>query len=592
MTQQVPFIPDSAPFSEPQRAWLNGFIAGLFSNAPVTAMEQAKPARPEIKVIYASQSGTGEALARQFGKKLNSDGFTAQVAPIDRFKPVQLEGVHLFIASTYGDGDPPDHARSFADEIAKIEGPSLNKLRFSVLALGDSNYEKFCSFGKFLDDRFAELGAQRLIPRVEVDGDPDTPFQEWSVSVGSVLQSLGDSASGNDAKIGIPNESAPGTTAENVASVEAPVVYNRKNPFAARLAVNRSLTANNSVKEIRHFSISTAGSGIVYSAGDALAVLPENAPVMVDEILRASGFDGEEPIPDPNGEVIPLRRALTLHYDIDKVSKRTGKKFASKMPSAISSRLPAEGADLDRFLAGKYLIDLMMEFPGVINAPDDFSAILQKLAPRLYSIASSPLASPDAIDLCVAVVRYELGARQRIGVCSTFLADRVGSAAVRIFLQPNKSFRLPNDAEIPIIMVGPGTGIAPFRAFLQERENSKALAKSWLFFGNPHSKTDFLYSDEITHWQKNGLHLDLAFSRDQPEKLYVQHQMWERREQVWAWLQEGAYLFVCGDASKMAKDVDAVLCRIIEACGGKSVDAALEYAKDLRTTNRYVRDVY
>jgi sulfite reductase (NADPH) flavoprotein alpha-component len=571
MIEGVPLIPETAPFSEAQRSWLNGFFAGLFSNAPVApAPSDPAPTAPEINVAYASQTGTAENLARRLTKKLKADGFAARAVSIDACSLGKLEGVWIFIASTHGDGDPPDHALGFATELTKLTEPSLSRLTFGVLALGDSNYEKFCGFGKFLDERLAELGGTRLLTLSECDGDPDATFQQWSASIASLVKAGSGSNSSSE---------------DVVASADSS--YSRQNLFSASLVDCRLLTGPDSPKEIRHFSISISGSGIEYKSGDALGIIPQNCPSMVDEILHASGFDGEEPVSGLTGAAIPLRLALTMHLEIGRVGRGTWKKFFQRMP--VSSQSLDHKSDSFEEID---LIDLLTEYPGVIVTADDFCSMLPKLAPRLYSIASSPIALPDRVDLCVAIVRYEKKSHRRIGICSTYLSDRVGSSPIKVYLQSNPTFKLPVDPAAPIIMVGPGTGVAPFRAFLQERENTNSPAKSWLFFGSPYSKSDFLYADELLNWQKNGLRLDLAFSRDQSEKIYVQHRMWESRDKVWAWLEEGAHFYVCGDAKRMAKDVDSMLVRIVQTCGKKSQEAALAYVDHLRSTKRYVRDVY
>ena len=590
MIEDVPLIPETAPFSEAQRAWLNGFIAGLFSNASAAGHQAlgtttSSSAPPEISVAFASQTGTAEGLARRLIKKLKGSGFSARAISIDNCSPAMLEGSWIFIASTYGDGEPPDHAGGFASGLARLTERQLSKLNYGVFALGDSNYEKFCGFGRFLDERLAELGGVRLLDRNECDGDPDPTFEQWSASISAALKAKIGTTSGS-VDLGAASTAPPQRPSEYLAvfAETAPTCGStRQNPFNASIVDHRLLTGPDSVKEIRHFSISISGSNIDYHSGDALGIIPQNCPSMVEETLRASGFDGEEPVPGLADHVIPLRLALTLYLEIGRISRGTWKKFCEKTSIGLQPNDLPEEIDL---------IDLLIKYPGVIATADDFYAFLPRLAPRLYSIASSPIASPERIDLCVAIVRYEKKSRRRIGVCSTYLSDRAGNGPVKIYLQPNPAFKLPQDPSVPVIMVGPGTGIAPFRAFLQEREKTNSLVKSWLFFGNPHSKSDFLYGEELLTWEKKGLQLELAFSRDQAEKVYVQHRLWAARDKVWAWLQEGAHFYVCGDAKRMAKDVDSMLTQIVQTSGNKSADSALEYLDELRSTKRYVRDVY
>jgi sulfite reductase (NADPH) flavoprotein alpha-component len=372
-------------------------------------------------------------------------------------------------------------------------------------------------------------------------------------------------------------------------------LYSRKNPFPAKLTKKRHLTAEGSAKDTRHFEIDLAGSGIAYEVGDSLGVFPTNNPVLVEEILGVLGFSGEELVPDPNGNTVPIREALTKNYVITEKDKKLLAAIAEKDPTAahFAPMVTPEGkADLEAYVWGREVIDPLLAHPAAKFAPEEFVKCLRKLQPRLYSIASSQKAHPDAVHLTVAAVRFESHGRKREGVCSTYLADR--AETVPVFVHTAKHFRVPEDPSTHVIMVGPGTGIAPFMAFLQERKISGATGQNWLFFGDQKSATDFLYREELEAWQQEGvLHkLSTAFSRDQAEKIYVQHRMLEAAEELFAWLDKGAYFYVCGDASRMAKDVDAALHQVVEKAGGKSPEEAAAYVEELKKSKHYRKDVY
>jgi sulfite reductase (NADPH) flavoprotein alpha-component len=491
----------------------------------------------------------------------------------------------LVIASTYGDGEPPDAAQDFWTWLSSDSAPKLGQTQFSVLALGDTNYPQFCEFGKKCDARLEQLGAKRLHPRVDCDVDYEDAAKAWTSGVFSSLSAL----SPNDAPEAEPN---PQSAIHN----PQPEGFSRKNPFPARLLVNRKLTGEGSGKEVRHFEISLADSGLTYEAGDALGVLPSNDSQLVSDLLAALEFDGEEAVPGADGGELALRLALLQHYDITKPGSDLLKAVAERQPTGELAPLldPARREDLKKYLWGREVIDLVRGLAKAFT-PLEFVKTLKKLQPRLYSISSSPKAHPGEVHLTVGAVRYKSHGRQRGGVCSTFLADRVGpETPVPVFVQPSHGFKLPSDPATPIIMVGPGTGIAPFRAFLEERIAIGASGKSWLFFGDQRQATDFLYRETLESWLAGGklTRLDLAFSRDQADKIYVQHRMAEQAAELWRWLREGAHFYVCGDASRMAKDVDSALHQVCQTSGNLSADAAMEYVAKLKSDKRYQRDVY
>lgn len=547
----VPIIPDSAPFSSEQRAWLNGFLAGLLSRGEAPAAKTAQE-KPRLLIAYGSQSGNAESLAKRLGKEASGRGFAAQVAGLDSVQPLQLVEAQnvLVITSTWGEGDMPDNAVPFWEAINQNgASPKLDGVRFSVLALGDKNYgDTFCLAGRRLDERLSELGGTRVYPRVECDVDFDEPAKQWSEGVWSALKE-GANFPGVAAASGTMLLPAP--VAEEESSSPS-----KKRPFHAPLIANVKLNGERSAKDTRHIAFSLADSGLVYETGDALGVFVQNCPEVVAAVISAHGFDPEASVPLPDGSRAPLREALQQHYEV-----------RSLLGRAPSAGILAEG----------------------------FVENLRKLQPRLYSIASSLKAHPDEVHLCVSAVRYEKDGLAHKGVASTFLADRLAlGGTTGVYNHTARHFRVPAQGDTPIIMVGPGTGIAPFRAFLEERQVTGAKGHNWLFFGDQKRKHDFLYEEEILTWVKDGhlTRLDTAFSRDQEQKVYVQDRMLSAASEVWQWLDSGAHFYVCGDASRMAKDVDAALHSIIQQQGGKSADEAAAYVAEMKTTKRYARDVY
>lgn len=584
---QIPFIPENAPFTAEQRQWLNGYLAGYFSNAGGmqaldATIQPAAPKRP-LLVLYGSQTGTAEGLAKKTAKLAETKGFAPKVLSMEKYASVDLTAEEnlLVITSTYGDGEPPDNAQGFWSWLSADTAPRLEKTTFSVLALGDTNYPLFCEFGKRCDTRLEQLGAKRFSNRVDCDVDYEEAAKGWTEAIFAALGTVSSA----------PVESAPAAAAAKVAAG-----YSRKNPFATRLLVNRKLTADGSAKEVRHFEIALPETELAYEAGDALGVIPANDPALVSDLLGVLGFDGEEAVSGGEGGELPLRLALSQQYDITKPATDLLKAVVERNPSCDLAPLldPARREDLKKFLWGREVIDLVAGLASRFAAAD-FVKLLKKLQPRLYSISSSPKAHPGEVHLTVGAVRYESHGRQRGGVCSTFLADRVaGDTTVPVFVQASHGFKLPADLTRPVIMVGPGTGIAPFRAFLEERAATGASGKNWLFFGDQRRTTDYLYQETLEAWHQAShlSRLDLAFSRDQEHKVYVQHRMIEAAAELWAWLQEGAHFYVCGDASRMAKDVDVALHQVCETAGGLSADAAKEYVSKLKSEKRYQRDVY
>ncbi len=569
-------LPEDAPFTPAQRAWLDDFLAKALAEA--SAPSSAADAVP-VTVLFGTQTGNAEGLAKKLVKTLKKRHFEPTLADMADYERDKLSAEKnlLMIVSTYGDGEPPDNAIEFHGWLMGDSAPKLEGLNYSVLALGDSEYPDFCQCGIEFDTRLAELGANRISDRVDVDVDPDEPYARWSAEVLAALSPAAAEAAVEEE----PEEVEEG--------------YSKKNPFPSRVLHNRNLNGPGS-KETHHLEFTLEGSGLEYEVGDALAVVPRNDPKLVDEIIANLPFKADD-VPGKDGKEIPLRDALMGHYDIGALSKIVIKKWQAKSGSPfLRSLVEAEDAQAYKdFCWGRELIDLVIDHPADFSDAEEFVSVLKKLQPRLYSIASSPNAHPGEVHLCVGVVRYETHGRKRGGVCSTFMSDRIDSETrPLVFVHQNKNFRLPEDQSTPVIMVGPGTGIAPFRAFLEQLRINPTKSRNWFFFGNPYSATDYLYQEEIEGYVADGTleRLDLAWSRDQQDKIYVQHLMTQQGAELWKWLEEGAAFYVCGDASRMAKDVDAALHQLIIDHGGKSEEEAKEYVAAMKKAKRYQRDVY
>ena len=556
----VPLIPDTAPFSVEQRAWLNGFFAGMFSRSPHGGPVAPAPAAlAPLTILFASQTGTAERLAKKAAKLASKRGFAPTLldAAQASLEKLSQEQAILLVASTYGEGEAPDHAKPLLNALREASGTPFANLRYSLCALGDSKYTRFCQAGKDLDHHLEKLGARRVGERAECDVGEDEKYTAWL----------------DAALSGFATAITPGTPA--LAGEEES--DDEPKPFLAPILAVKRVSGDGSAKEVNHVVFSIQGSHLTYSAGDALSVTPVNDPVLVDDILRTLGCDGEEAVATPAGEV-SLRHALSTLYDLCKPS--------AELLALL--QLPGTPPPL-------HVVDALLAVPAARPKAAAFIATLKKLQPRLYSISSSPAAHPGEVHLTVGAVRYDAHGRRRAGVCSTFLAERALAAGqVVIGVQPNNSFRLPENGEAPIILIGPGTGIAPFRAFLEARAAAGSKGKNWLFFGDQHEKSDFLYRDEILAWQDSGLltRLDLAWSRDQVDKVYVQHKILAAANELWRWLEGGAHLYICGDAARMAKDVHHALLQVAQNAGGLTPEASAKYFETLQIAKRYLRDVY
>ncbi len=587
--------------TETQRIWLSGYLTaslhtGAIAAAPTVASSAtvAEPAAPvaevpkDVTVLFGSQTGNAQGLAKKLAQQLTAQGFDVTLSSMGDYKTNNLKKVHnLFVlASTQGEGDPPDNAIPFYEFLHSKRAPQLAETKFAVLGLGDTSYEFFCQTGKDFDKRLEELGAERIVPRADCDVDFEEQAGEW---IGQVLSALGEASAA-------ASVAASPTATASVNEEASP--YSRTNPFPAEVLENLNLNGRGSDQETRHVELSLEGSGLSYEPGDSLGVYPQNHPQLVEDILQATGWNGDETITlNKNGDTASVRDALLHHYEITVLTKPLLEKVAGLADHEQLDALLEEGRaqDLRAYLQGRDLLDLIQDY-GLGSIPaDELLSLLRKIPARLYSISSSFKASPDEVHLTVRKVAYEQHGRQRYGVCSVHLAERLEAGdTLPVYIQHNDNFKLPQDASTPIIMIGPGTGVAPFRSFIAEREETGAEGKSWLFFGDRRFATDFLYQTEWQRWLKDGVltRMDVAFSRDSDKKVYVQHRMLERSRELYEWIQEGAVLYVCGDEKHMANDVHLTLEQILIQEGKLSQEAAAEYLSTMLQQKRYQRDVY
>jgi sulfite reductase (NADPH) flavoprotein alpha-component len=591
--QQTQLESLAASLTREQALWVSGYFAGFGARSSIqdafrgpAAAVPAANAALTVTVLYGSETGNSTALAESVAARLRQDGRDVRVSDMASYKVRQIKDEkYLFVVtSTHGEGDPPQSALDFFEYIESRKAPSLAGLQFAVLALGDSTYERYCEAGKRLDRRLEELGAKRLHPRIDCDVDYDGPAAQWIEDIEKTL----------------PRQDAS-TAAGVVASViplavPATARFDKRHPFPATILENIVLTGRGSSKETRHIELSLEGSGLSYQPGDALGFTPRNDPAAVEAILSAAGFDGATLIEGKTGP-LPLQDALSSQLEIVTATPRFLEAWAKLSGSAELQRLaaPENAGERNSFLHHHHVVDILRAYPTTGIAPADFIAGLRPLQPRLYSIASSLAALPDEVHLTVSTVRYDLHGEPRAGVASGYLAAAGGEAGgtLPVYIQVNPHFRLPDD-DAAIVMIGAGTGIAPYRAFLQEREARGSKGRSWLFFGERNFRTDFLYQTEWQAHLQSGVlgRCDVAFSRDRAEKVYVQHRLREKARDLYAWLEEGAHLYVCGDATNLAPDVHAALLAVLREQGHLTPDAAEDYLRGLQRDQRYQRDVY
>ncbi|WP_426704089.1 assimilatory sulfite reductase (NADPH) flavoprotein subunit [Staphylococcus shinii] len=580
-----------------QQIWLSGYLTAQqttqesASEVPQQVAEYVLNSESEtevnnrhITVVYGSETGNAQSLAEIFADRLVEQNHTVKLTAMDEFKPKELKKVEdLFvITATHGEGDPPDNALTFHEFIHSRKAPKLENVRFSVLALGDESYEYFCQTGKDFDARLLELGAEQLAERQDCDLDFDELAEKWmNTNIEIINQS-----SGNEPTV---------TSTETVQSAKEKR-YTKANPYQAEVLENINLNGRGSNKEVRHIELLLDNYGESFEPGDCVVVLPQNDPEIVSLLTETLGWDkGTEVTINDDGDTLTLEKALTEHFEVTKLTKPLLQKAAELFGNTELLAQVEDAEWIQQYIDGRDVIDLLNAFPATNLSPGNLYKFLRKLPPREYSIASSYEATPDEIHITVGAVRYEAHERARNGVCSVQLAERVQPGdTIPIYLKKNPNFKFPFDETTPVIMIGPGTGVAPFRSYLQEREELGLSGNTWLFFGEQYFTTDFLYQTEWQAWLKDETlsKLDVAFSRDTDEKVYVQHRIAEQSEAFYKWLIDGAALYVCGDEKNMAKDVHETIRYILEQEGGMSETDAEAYLTQMKKDKRYQRDVY
>ena len=572
-------------FTPTQLAWVSGYFWGVLNqhSGAATAVPAQAAEMPGITLISASQTGN----ARRVAEALRDDLIAAQLnvklvnAGDYKFKQIASEKLLVIVTSTQGEGESPEEAVALHKFLFSKKAPKLEGTAFAVFGLGDTSYEFFCQSGKDFDSRLAELGAERLLDRVDADVEYQPAAAEWRARVVEVLKSR--------APVAAPAQGATSGAVNDIHSSP----YTKEAPLTATLAVNQKITGRDSEKDVRHIEIDLADSGLRYQPGDALGVWYQNDPALVKELVELLWLKGDEPV-TVDGKTLPLAEALEWHFELTVNTANIVENYATLTRSETLLPLVGDKAQLQHYAATTPIVDMVRFSPAQLDA-DALIGLLRPLTPRLYSIASSQAEVESEVHITVGAVRYDIEGRARAGGASSFLADRVEEdGEVRVFIEHNDNFRLPANPQTPVIMIGPGTGIAPFRAFMQQRAADGAEGKNWLFFGNPHFTEDFLYQVEWQRYIKEGVlsRIDLAWSRDQQQKVYVQDKLREQGAELWRWINDGAHIYVCGDANRMAKDVEQTLLDVIAEFGAMDAEAADEFLSELRVERRYQRDVY
>ncbi|TBL67690.1 NADPH-dependent assimilatory sulfite reductase flavoprotein subunit [Hafnia alvei] len=593
-TSMLPLTPEQlaklqsaiGEFSPHQLAWLSGYFWGMVNQQPGTvAVTPAPAAAASITVISASQTGNARRVAEQLRDDLTAAGLgvTLVNAGDYKFKQIAQEKLLLVVASTQGEGEPPEEAVALHKYLFSKKAPQMAGTAFAVFGLGDTSYENFCQTGKDFDARLAELGGERLFDRADADVDFKSAAEAWRKQIVDVLKQRVPQATAAQTQV-----SVAGSVAQIVSSP-----YSKESPLTASLAVKQKITGRNSDKDVRHIEIDLGESGLSYQPGDALGVWYHNDPDLVEEIIGLIWRTGDETV-TLNDQTMTLREALTERLELTQNTTVIVEKYAALSRDEHLIELLADKHQLQQYAQTTPLPDMIRQAPADLDA-DQLVALLRPLTPRLYSIASSQEEVGSEVHITVGVVRYEVDGRARTGGASGYLADRLEEdGELRIFIEHNDNFRLPANPQTPVIMIGPGTGIAPFRAFIQQRAAEGAEGLNWLFFGNPHFTEDFLYQVEWQRFVKDGVlsRIDLAWSRDQKHKVYVQDKLREQGAEVWRWIEQGAHIYVCGDANRMAKDVEQALLELLAEHGGMDAEQADEFLSELRVERRYQRDVY
>jgi len=571
----------SSGLNREQLLWINGYFQGLLassgSNQPVS-ISQDKSSQ-QLKILYGTHTGRSKTIAGQLAAKLAGRGVEAVPVALDDYKTRQLtsETNVVFIVSTHGEGEPPAMAEDFHGFITGKRAPKLPNLNYSVVALGDKSYKLFCKTGIDIDHALAKSGAKSILPILTLDVDFDDEVERWIADFTDVFAE-------------IPAASNQSNSINNISNNET---YTRKSPFQATVIDKVKITGRDSDKEVYHVELSLDGSGIAYEPGDSVGILANNPPELVDAILKNSGFDGTESVAIKEG-AFSLNEALSQHLEITVINRDVIQKYQEKASNQKLQEVIESEELLDQYLYGHDILDLLEEFPFALSA-QELADLLRSFPARLYSISSSQAAVGDEVHITVATVRYSNKGRSRGGACSTYLADRIEvDSQVSVYIEKNPAFKLPENEETPVILIGAGTGVAPYRSFLQHREANNQKGKTWLFFGERRFHSDFLYQVEWQKLLKDGYleKIDVAFSRDQGEKIYVQNRLLEKQKEVFEWLKMGANIYLCGDMKQMARDVQNALLRIFETQGGMSEEKALEYLKALKKEKRFQTDVY
>lgn len=575
----------TAGLNSQQLTWLSGYLAGLAQSDQTSVLVQEQEPAKSLTILYGSQTGNAKAIAQELKAKFDALNLPAKLLSMADYKQKQLKTeTHLaVVVSTHGEGEAPDDAVELHEFLASKKAPKLNQLNFAVLGLGDTSYEYFCQTAKDFDKRLQDLGAKAITARVDCDVDYDEQVSTWFDTLSHQLR---DELSTKSRQTHVP-------AVDNKASSVAATQYTKKSPFTATLLASQKITGRDSVKDIRHIEISLEGSGIQYRAGDALGVWFKNDVALVSELLALLKLESAALV-NWSGEVFTLEDLLINQCELTQSYPSFVTAYAKFANSVELNTLLEDKSVLREYLAKHQIIDIVRQFPAKVS-PQELTDSLRRMTPRLYSIASSQAEVEDEVHLTVALVEYQAHGHNHQGGASSFLSSRLDEGGeVNVFVETNNNFRLPDDGNTPVIMIGPGTGIAPFRAFMQQREAEEASGNNWLFFGNPNYTQDFLYQTEWQRFVKDGVvnKVSLAFSRDQEEKIYVQHRMLEQGAELYQWLEQGSHIYVCGDANHMAKDVHDALIQIVIEHGAKTQEQAEQYVSDLRRAKRYQKDVY